>query len=389
MDFSVMISMLYHQLERTAPSARRHILRIACRKQFQILWKAIRKQQRKSSKRIWASVVPLPLVQAFAFPGQPNPQLMSRFTNLLSVEEDVKVLVHAVPQGTAPPHIPEGIRSIGVPSIWPQSLGEHIKIGIIDTGVDYHHPDLQSVLSRGINFVNPHTLPYDDNGHGTHIAGTIAASGRNGMKGIAPRSVLLPVKAFDHNGSAYVSDIIRGIDWCVHQGVDIINMSFGMRKRSASMLQAVRNASRSGVLIVASSGNDGKRNFIDYPARYLQTISVGAVDRKGRVAPFSNQGRRIDIYAPGERIMSTWPHRKYQEMSGTSMATSHVTGVIALLLAKRPRVSPQAIKRILSAAQRPVRGNKQKALEPGRIDAVKAFRRWRLESHALRRRNSN
>lgn len=389
MDNAALVSMLHRQLERTGSTSRRHILRIACRKQFLSLLKTVRTQKRKGSKRLWASVVPLPIIQAFACPGLPNPQLLRRFTDLISVEDDVKVSVHALPQGATPPYVPDGIRSIGVPAVWPQSLGEQVKIGIIDTGVDYHHPDLQAVLSRGVNLVNPHTLPYDDNGHGTHIAGTIAATGRYGMQGIAPRAVLFPVKAFDHNGSAYVSDIIRGIDWCVHQGVDVINMSFGMKKRSSAMLEAVRNASRSGVLIVASSGNDGKRNFIDFPARYPQTISVGAIDRKGRVASFSNRGQRIDIYAPGERITSTWPHRRYHDMSGTSMATSHVTGVIALMLAKRPQLSPAAVKRILSFAQRPLRVQKKKARGPGRIDAVKAFRRLKAELHSLRRGNAN
>src|SRR5690606_18415858 len=101
--------------------------------------------------------------------------------------------------------------------------------------------------------------PHDDNGHGTHIAGTIAAANRlHGMIGIAPRAAIHPIKAFDQNGSAYVSDIILGLDWCVRNRMHIVNMSFGMQSRSRSLLQAVQNANQAGVVVVASSGNDGR-----------------------------------------------------------------------------------------------------------------------------------
>ena len=105
------------------------------------------------------------------------------------------------------------------------------------------------------------------------------------MIGVAPRSLIYPVKAFDHNGSAYVSDIVLGIDWCVRNRVDIINMSFGMKTRSKALLDVVNRAHQAGIVIVASSGNDGKRRSIDYPARYPQTISVGATDKIGGLRP--------------------------------------------------------------------------------------------------------
>ena len=126
--------------------------------------------------------------------------------------------------------IPWGVDQVGAPEVWNKSVGQNIQIGVIDTGIDYNHPDLRNSISQGINLLNRSMLPYDDNGHGTHIAGTIAATGRNsGIIGVAPRAIIHPVKAFDHNGSAYVSDIIAGIDWCVHNDLDIINMSFGMK----------------------------------------------------------------------------------------------------------------------------------------------------------------
>jgi subtilisin len=191
-------------------------------------------------------------------------------------------------------------------------------------------------------------MPNDDNGHGTHIAGTIAASSRQrGINGVAPQAVIHPVKAFDNQGSAFVSDIIGGIDWCVKNQIHIINMSFGMTTYSKALEAAIRNAYQAGVIVVASSGNEGKQATIDYPARLRQVIAVGATTRRGQIAPFSNISSKIDIYAPGDRIYSTWLRGKYHELSGTSMATSHVTGVIALMLSRKPGLKPMQVKSII------------------------------------------
>jgi subtilisin len=271
-----------------------------------------------------------------------NPELIPL---IASIEADTKIaVVHA--QGE--PFIPWGVTQIRAPEVWSRSTGKRIKIGIIDTGVDYTHPDLQRSVYGGINLVKRHMLPMDDNGHGTHIAGTIsAASQHSGIIGVAPQGALHAIKAFDFKGSAFVSDIIQGIEWCVQYQMDIINMSFGMKNHSKALEAAVHHAVNSGKVIVASSGNNGKLNQLDYPARFPQTISVGATTRSHKIAAFSNRGRRIDIYAPGEKIYSTWLHGKYNLMSGTSMATSHVTGVIALLLAAKPGLSPKQVKSLL------------------------------------------
>jgi len=357
-------------------------LRVANAVDYQRIAKAIQ-QTKKTYTRLQA-VRPLPLIRAFSCRGDLDPAFLRKFAGLVVAEEDSAVSVHALPSSSAPPErarrpfVPAGIRSLRVPAVWKRSLGERVRIGVIDTGVDFYHPDLQTSLSRGINLVNPRTLPFDDNGHGTHIAGTIAAAGRHAMTGIAPRAELLPVKAFDHQGSAYVSDIVKGIEWCVQQGVHIINMSFGMKQRSESMLQAVRNARRAGVIIVASAGNDGRRGFIDYPARFPQTISVGAIDASGGIASFSNRGRRIDVFAPGENVLSTWPRGRYHEMNGTSMATAHVTGVLALAMSARPGLTPPQAKRTILAGQLPLKLKRKTARVPGRLDAVRAFRHLQL-----------
>ncbi len=136
--------------------------------------------------------------------------------------------------------IPWGVQEIQAPQAWSSTTGHRIKVGVIDTGVDFSHPDLRQSLARGINLLNRGALPHDDNGHGTHIAGTIAAANQlHGMIGVAPRPTIYPVKAFDQNGSAFVSDIILGIEWCVRNRMDVINMSFGMKTRSKSLLNAV------------------------------------------------------------------------------------------------------------------------------------------------------
>ncbi|MDQ0174021.1 S8 family peptidase [Paenibacillus tundrae] len=307
------------------------------------------------------------------------PEELNRYGADITVEEDHSISLHATALHNKPTSVqgvPWGVKQIRAPKVWSVSTGHRIKIGVIDTGADYQHPDLRYSLARGINLLNRSLLPHDDNGHGTHIAGTIAAANSMaGMIGVAPRSLIYPVKAFDHNGSAYVSDIVLGIDWCVRNRVDIINMSFGMKTRSKALLDVVNRAYHAGIVIVASSGNDGKRRSIDYPARYPQTISVGATDKNRRIASFSNRGAYVDVYAPGDKIVSSWVQGKHHEMSGTSMATSHVSGAIALLLAKHPGLSPSEIKTLVKRATVPLRARKTTAaktkIRGGEIDALR------------------
>ena len=301
-----------------------------------------------------------------------------RFRRALSVEEDTAVQLHGLPtqERHVNPGIPWGVRRVRAPEIWSTSTGHQVRIGVVDTGVDFHHPDLKYSLARGVNLLSRMAWPIDDNGHGTHIAGTIAGAGApDGLTGVAPRSVIYPVKAFDHNGAAYVSDIIRGIDWCIYNRIQIINMSFGMKKKSTAMEDVVIRATEAGVVIVASAGNDKKKKSIDYPARLPQTIAVGASNRERRIAPFSNNGSFVDIYAPGDQIRSAWLGGKYKRMNGTSMATSHVSGAIALLLAQSPGLIPAEIKTMLQETSRPlVLADKAKSA-PGEIDAFKLVKK--------------
>ncbi|MFC0334681.1 S8 family peptidase [Paenibacillus sepulcri] len=370
MDRTAILRLLHSSQAQSSSHVKRRIIRFEQRSDYRRFlqeWSELREPLAEEQ-----APRHLPLIEAFSLPI-PDEQLKTRSRDGILIEDDPLLRVHAatVKQTAREKGIPWGVNEIKAPQAWGMTTGYRVRIGVIDTGVDFSHPDLKHSLARGINLLNPAALPHDDNGHGTHIAGTIAAANQlRGMIGVAPRSIVYPVKAFDHNGSAFVSDIILGIEWCVRNRMNIINMSFGMKTRSKSLLQAVTNAYNAGVIVVASSGNDGKRKSVDYPAKYPQTISVGATNRLRRIAPFSNRGIYIDIYAPGDKIMSSWLRGKYHEMSGTSMATSHVSGAIALLLAHQPGLSPSEIKAILKRSMLPLRGTKAPRLT-GELDVMR------------------
>jgi subtilisin family serine protease len=352
---------------------RRSILRFLDRRDYSRFLKDLQSRRLRGTEAL--DVRSLGLIQSISCPADRiclPPALQGRVV----WEEDVPVAIHALPKGAIVKEkgIPWGVRHIQASRAWSKTTGFGVRIGVIDTGVDYMHPDLRHSLERGINLLNRMAPPQDDNGHGTHIAGTIAAANElQGMIGVAPRSTIYPVKAFDHNGTAYVSDIILGIEWCVRNQIHIVNMSFGMKTKSRALLSAVNSAFRSGVLIVASSGNDGRTGEIDYPAGFSNTVAVGASTRAGRIAKFTNRSGLIDIYAPGDRIMSSWLRGKHREMSGTSMATSHVTGATALLLALKPHLSPAQLKSALKSSTSPLRTSKAPRLA-GELNVVRMIK---------------
>lgn len=329
-------------------------------------------------------VTPLPLIGAIRCRIRELAGLQ-KLRGLVAIEQDRQVrvdsrmLLPGVGRQTMPldpaKRIPWGVAAVRAPKLWKKSYGERIRIGIVDTGVDFAHADIKPSLSRGINLLQRHTLPLDDNGHGTHIAGTIAASNKlSGIRGVAPAASLFPVKAFDREGSAYVSDIIAAIHWCIAEQMNIINMSFGMSQYSAALHYAVKAALRRNVIIIASSGNSGKRRQIDYPARFAQTIAVGAINRNRKIAAFSNRNSSIDVYAPGEAIYSTWIGGKYNELNGTSMAAAHVSGVAALLMSAKPGLKFQQLRAALTTSSITFASHKKSAASrAGRLDAIRAW----------------
>ena len=227
--------------------------------------------------------------------------------------------------------LPWGVEKINADDTWSSVSGAGIKVGIIDTGINVGHPDLVGQVKGGYNTINPRRSYTDDNGHGSHVAGIVAATSNSfGVVGVAPKAQLYSIKVLDRHGSGYVSDIIEGIDYAIGQRLHVINMSLGLTQDIPSLRDAVIRAKNAGIVQVAAAGNSG--GSVIYPAAYAEVIAVGATDSLDRIANFSSRGPAVDIAAPGVSIVSTHLYTNYATYSGTSMATPHVAGVAALLL---------------------------------------------------------
>lgn len=241
------------------------------------------------------------------------------------VEDNITVKVHGEEIKDT---IPWGVQFVGVPRIWRNGKGEGVKVAVIDTGISKSHPDLKGQVAGGVEFVKGKI-----GGHGTHVAGTIAAAlNDRGIVGIAPKASLYDVRAFSADGTASIADIIKGIDWSIRNGMDVINMSFGSDQPSEALSRMIRKASDAGIVMVASAGNNG--GALEYPAAYKEVVAVGAVDQKGRLAEFSSRGK-LSVKAPGVDIYSTWLGGKYRTLSGTSMAAAHASGLAALRISQK------------------------------------------------------
>ncbi len=227
---------------------------------------------------------------------------------------------------------------------------KEIIIAVIDTGVDYLHEDLDDGRVRtdlDRDFVNSDNDGMDDHGHGTHVAGTIAAETNNGVgvSGVMWHASIMALKALDEDGAGTAEDIASAIRYAADKGACVINMSLG-GGCAQTIADAINYAYfEKNVVIVAASGNDG--SSISYPAKDGPVIAVGATDYKDRKAYFSNFGPELDMTAPGVTIFSTVPNSHYETFSGTSMATPHVAGVVGLLLAQRPDLTPAQVRAIL------------------------------------------
>ena len=216
--------------------------------------------------------------------------------------------------------------------------GEGIKIAIIDTGIDRDHPDLDDNIMGGVNFVSipswktPDPNKWDDdNGHGTHVAGIIAAEDNNtGVVGVAPGAALYALKVLDRTGSGYVSDVVAAIQWATENDIQVINMSLGgaydIWLDAACLLAYYYD----GLILVAAAGNGGS---VIYPAAYDSVIAVSATDSDDNLASFSSTGNEVELAAPGVYIYSTYKGGGYATISGTSMASPHVAGTAALVWA--------------------------------------------------------
>ncbi len=244
---------------------------------------------------------------------------------------------------------------IKAPQAWNITPGSrNVKVAIVDTGIDYNHESLENYVntSLGKNFTSLNTSNFmDGNGHGTHVAGTVASYGV--VSGVMREGTLIPVKVLSDNGSGSVYNIIEGVLHAANVGADVINMSLGGGGYVQAFDNACQTAMSKGVIIVAASGNE-YASSISYPAAYDGVIAVGAVDSNGNRASFSNYGTGLDLMAPGVNIYSTVPNNRYQFMSGTSMASPHVAGVAGLIRSVNKNISVNNARNILRNTAQPV-----------------------------------
>jgi subtilisin family serine protease len=244
------------------------------------------------------------------------------------------------------------MRLIGAPYAWDSNAtGSGVKLGIIDTGIDYNHPCLKDNVKGGYNFVNDSKDPFDDNGHGTHCGGIAAAysSGEYDLIGVAPKTDLYALKVLSASGGGRTSSIIAAIDWAVSNGLQILSMSLGSRFPSSAMHEALIAAHERGLILVAAAGNE----IIGpgFPAFYREVVSVAAVDKNKKPASFTNRDPGVDIAAPGVNVYSSVPGGKFAAYSGTSMACPHVSGVFASILGERRMDNTEAENLLYDTAE--------------------------------------
>ena len=241
-----------------------------------------------------------------------------------------------------------GVAAINAPNIWAFTQGEGIKVAVIDTGVDANHPDLAGRVLPGADLVNDDNDAGDDHGHGTHVAGSIAAVVNNGVDvgGVAPHAQIIPIKVLNASGQGYNADIANGVLEAANLGAKVINLSLGGTDNSETLRRAIADVQARGVVVVAAAGNDGVSTPF-YPAANDGVIAVAAIDQSRRKASFSNYGDYIDIAAPGVAIGSTRKGGGVASMSGTSMASPHVAGACALLMAQYPNLRTGHLLRLM------------------------------------------
>lgn len=308
------------------------------------------------------------------------------------IEIDEKVFAHTdgrIPIGTCQEikalkqMIPWGVNRIGARLVnnLTENTGQGIRIAILDTGIDKDHECLSKNFKGGYNFVDNNTDLTDLNGHGTHVAGIIAAEDNDtGVIGVAPNAYIYSVKVLDYTASGSASNIVAGMEWAAENDIQIINASLGSDSNSISFRRSVENVYNGGILIVAAAGNSGNGmgtgDNIDFPAKYNEVISVGATDINDKRARFSSTGPSLELSAPGVDIPSTLPKNKYGTLSGTSMSAPHVTGVAALVMKANPGMANIDIRVRLQVTTQNIAKNgflsKKEWYGYGLVDAVKA-----------------
>lgn len=342
-------------------------------------------------------------------------ELQSR-SDVESIEVDAKITAFFVPNDASYPqqYALSGAYGIRAPLAWDITRGSPNKlVAVIDSGIDFTHEDLQEAIwnnpaeiaangvdddgngyvddIRGYDFGSDvgDSDPTDENGHGTHVAGIIAATGNNalGVIGVAWNTAIIPVKCLDDEGNGYISYLVNALDYVAtlkDQGypITVVNMSLGTIETSDALKRAVERVAARGIMLVAAAGNNYGQNNDEIPSFPANSdspnvIAVAATTSSGTLASFSNYGpRTVDLGAPGLDILGTVPPlikgAPYEYLDGTSMAAPFVSGVVALIAAANPAASPALIRDILLSSVTPLRSLRGKVLSGGLVDAYSA-----------------
>ncbi|MCA2214157.1 S8 family serine peptidase [Jidongwangia harbinensis] len=271
----------------------------------------------------------------------------------VAVEIDAPVTLMAVPDGTDPYRsLQWDFTKLNVATAWQRSTGAGVTVAVIDSGVQASHPDLAGQVLPGIDLVaDTSGVSTDPNGHGTHVAGTIAARTGNGagVSAIAPDVRILPIRTLDASGVGVMSDVATGIVYAADQGAQVINMSLGSTVQVTSVSNAIGYARSKGVVVVAAAGNyraSGSPTL--WPAADAGVVAVASTDENDAYSSFSNRGSYVDVAAPGSSILSTVPSAGYAYYNGTSMAAPHVAAAAALVAAYRPGLTPDQVELALT-----------------------------------------
>ena len=289
-----------------------------------------------------------------------------------------------------------GIAKIGAPEAWKLHKGDKkFIVADIDTGIDYNHEDLSFNLWRnpdtakdtgtvGYDFVHNDTLPFDDNEHGTHTAGTIGAVGGNGIgvSGVSQRVSLMALKFLSGEGSGTTADAVRAIDFAIAHGAKVLSNSWGGKgdQDNKALGDAIDRAKAADILFVAAAGNDSADNDgtdASFPAALPNDniISVAATDSNDSLAFFSNFGKKtVHVAAPGVKVYSTVPGSQYKEESGTSMACPHVAGAAALIWSAHPSWNYMKVKQVLMDTSDKLPVLQEKTISGGRINVLSALK---------------
>ncbi|WP_142919182.1 S8 family peptidase [Peribacillus saganii] len=239
------------------------------------------------------------------------------------------------------------LQAVKASSAWSRGYtGRGVKVAVIDSGIA---PHAELKIAGGISTVNYTNSYFDDNGHGTHVAGIIASKKNGaGLVGVAPNTEIYAVKAMDSKGNGNLQDLLEAIDWAIVNKIDILNMSLSLTEDSRLLRAMIDKANNSGMLVVAAGGNsgtpDGSGNTVEYPAKYSSAIAVSAVDSQLERGSFSAAGEEIQFAAPGVDVISTYLNGGYAQANGTSMAAPHIAGLLALLKEKYPAKTNAELK---------------------------------------------